>query len=132
MNEYVIVHKVITERYVMFSAPSLYDAHLIAVTKYDELHWGETCSSDNWEITETLIKKGASIGANATIICGITVGVYALIGAGSVVNKNVLPYTLMVGNPAKLIGYVCECGHRLDENMKCSKCEKIIEVSDNG
>ena len=87
--------------------------------------------NDNWKISKTLIKKGASIGANVTIVCGITVGEYALIGAGSVVNKNVLPYTLMVGNPAKIIGYVCKCGHRLDENMKCSKCGKVIEVRNN-
>jgi UDP-2-acetamido-3-amino-2,3-dideoxy-glucuronate N-acetyltransferase len=70
------------------------------------------------EFKKTLVKKGASIGANATIICGITVGEYALIGAGAVVTKNVAPYSLVVGNPSKPIGWVSKNGHRLnfDEN----------------
>jgi len=63
---------------------------------------------------QTIVKKGASIGANATIICGNNIGKYALIGAGSVVTKEVLPYALVVGNPAKQIGWVSEYGHRLD------------------
>ncbi len=67
---------------------------------------------------ETLVKKGASIGANATIICGNTIGEYALIGAGAVVTKDIKPYALVVGNPAKQIGWVSKFGHRLnfDEN----------------
>jgi UDP-2-acetamido-3-amino-2,3-dideoxy-glucuronate N-acetyltransferase len=66
------------------------------------------------EFKKTLVKKGASIGANATIICGITVGEYALIGAGAVVTKNVAPYSLVVGNPSKPIGWVSKNGHRLN------------------
>ncbi|MGD2033642.1 MAG: acyltransferase [Bacteroidales bacterium] len=62
----------------------------------------------------TLVKKGASIGANATIICGNTIGEYALIGAGAVVTKDVLPYALVVGNPAKQTGWVSEYGHKLE------------------
>ncbi|WP_224485315.1 acyltransferase [Robertkochia aurantiaca] len=65
---------------------------------------------------QTLVKKGASIGANATVVCGNTIGEYALIGAGAVVTKDVLPYALLVGNPAKQIGWVSEYGHRLDFN----------------
>lgn len=65
---------------------------------------------------ETLVKKGASIGANATIVCGNTIGAYALIGAGAVVTKNVPNYALLVGNPAKQIGWVSEYGHRLRFN----------------
>ena len=70
------------------------------------------------EYQETLVKKGASIGANATIICGNEIGEYALIGAGAVVTKPVLPYALVVGNPSKQIGWISEYGHRLnfDEN----------------
>ena len=70
------------------------------------------------EYETTLVKKGASIGANATIICGNTIGQYAMIGAGAVVTKNVPDYALIVGNPAKQIGWVSEYGHRLefDEN----------------
>lgn len=62
---------------------------------------------------QTIVKKGASIGANATIICGITIGEYAFIGAGSVVNKNVKPYSLVIGNPARHIGWMSEYGHHL-------------------
>jgi UDP-2-acetamido-3-amino-2,3-dideoxy-glucuronate N-acetyltransferase len=62
---------------------------------------------------ETLVKKGASIGANATIICGHTIGKYAMVGAGSVVTKDVPDYALVVGNPARQIGWVSEYGHRL-------------------
>ena len=65
------------------------------------------------EYQETLVKKGATIGANATIICGNTIGEYALIGAGAVVTKEIKPYALVVGNPAKQTGWVSEYGHRL-------------------
>ncbi|HNE93262.1 MAG: N-acetyltransferase [Chitinophagaceae bacterium] len=68
------------------------------------------------EYKTTLVKKGASIGANATIICGNDLGEYCLIGAGAVITKPVKPYTLMVGNPAKQIGWVSEFGHRLHFN----------------
>ena len=61
----------------------------------------------------TLVEKGATIGANATIVCGHTIGRYALIGAGAVVTKEVLPYALVVGNPSRQIGWVSEYGHRL-------------------
>ena len=64
----------------------------------------------------TLVKRGATIGANATIICGNTIGAYAFVGAGSVVTKDVPPYALVVGNPAKQIGWMSAYGHRLDFN----------------
>lgn len=63
---------------------------------------------------KTLVEKGASIGANATIVCGNTIGRFSLIGAGAVVTKEVPPYALLVGNPAKQIGWVSEYGHRLE------------------
>lgn len=66
------------------------------------------------EYKTTLVKKGASIGANATIVCGNTIGRYAFIGAGSVVTKDVPDYALMVGNPARQKGWMSEYGHRLD------------------
>jgi UDP-2-acetamido-3-amino-2,3-dideoxy-glucuronate N-acetyltransferase len=68
------------------------------------------------EFKKTLLKKGSSIGANATIICGVTIGEYALIGAGAVVNKDVKPYALMVGVPARQIGWVSKAGNRLEFN----------------
>lgn len=66
------------------------------------------------EYAKTLVKKGASIGANATVLCGNTIGEYAMIGAGAVITKNVKPYALVIGNPAKQIGWVSEYGHRLN------------------
>ena len=66
------------------------------------------------EYLKTIVKKGASIGANATIVCGNNIGEYAFIGAGAVVTKGVPNYALVVGNPSKQIGWVSEFGHRLD------------------
>ena len=65
------------------------------------------------QYVKTVVKRGASIGANATILCGITIGTYAFIGAGAVVTKDVAPYALVVGNPARLVGRMSEYGHRL-------------------
>ena len=78
--------------------------------------------NSDWKISKTIVKKGASIGANCTIVCGNTIGEYAMIGSGSVVTKDVKDYALMVGNPAKQIGWVCKCGHKLDESYKCPEC----------
>ncbi|PQJ76925.1 acyltransferase [Polaribacter glomeratus] len=68
------------------------------------------------EYLKTIVKKGATIGANATVVCGNTIGEFAFIGAGAVVTKEVLPYALVVGNPSKQIGWVSEFGHRLEFN----------------
>jgi UDP-2-acetamido-3-amino-2,3-dideoxy-glucuronate N-acetyltransferase len=65
------------------------------------------------EFKKTLVKKGASIGANATVVCGVTIGEFAMVGAGAVITKEVKPYALVVGNPARQIGWVSEYGHRL-------------------
>ena len=69
---------------------------------------------------KTLIKEGASLGANSTVVCGHTVGRSAMIAAGAVVTKDVKDYALMAGVPARQIGWVCECGKRLDDNLECS------------
>jgi UDP-2-acetamido-3-amino-2,3-dideoxy-glucuronate N-acetyltransferase len=76
------------------------------------------------QVRPTLVKKGATIGANSTIICGNTLGRYCFIGAGAVVNKNVPDHALVVGNPAKQIGWACECGERLADDMECMLCGK--------
>ena len=76
---------------------------------------------------KTIIRKGASIGANATIVCGHEVGEYAIVGAGAVVTKDVLPYALVVGNPAKQIDWVCKCGERLSDSLEC-KCGRSYEL----
>jgi UDP-2-acetamido-3-amino-2,3-dideoxy-glucuronate N-acetyltransferase len=77
------------------------------------------------EFKETLVKKGATLGANSTIICGITVGEYAFVGAGAVVTKDIPPFGLAYGNPARLKGWMCQCGVKLDIKGKrgiCNAC----------
>jgi UDP-2-acetamido-3-amino-2,3-dideoxy-glucuronate N-acetyltransferase len=82
-----------------------------------------------------LVRKGASIGANATVICGNEIGEYALIGAGAVITKPVKAFALVVGNPAKQIGWVSEYGHRLnfDENSIafCPETNQEYQLTDN-
>ncbi len=84
---------------------------------------------------KTLVKRGATIGANATVICGNHIGEFALIGAGAVVTKDVPPYALYVGNPGKQIGWVSEYGHRLifDENGEatCSESDEKYRMTEN-
>jgi UDP-2-acetamido-3-amino-2,3-dideoxy-glucuronate N-acetyltransferase len=77
------------------------------------------------EFKNTIVRKGASIGANATIVCGNEIGQYAMVGAGAVITKPVKPYALVVGNPAKQIGWVSESGHRLVfEERGIAVCEE--------
>lgn len=87
------------------------------------------------EFMKTNVGKGASIGANATIVCGNNIGSYSLIGAGSVVTKEVLPFALVVGNPAKQIGWVSEYGHRLnfDKNdfAVCLESKERYRIENN-
>ena len=75
---------------------------------------------DAWTLEPTIVQKGATIGSNSTILCGLTIGTYAFIGAGSVVIQDVPAYAVVVGNPAKIIGYACRCGRKLDEKFLCS------------
>ena len=79
---------------------------------------------DNWHLEKIVVRKGATIGANATILCGIEIGEHAFIGAGSVVTKDVPAHTLVVGNPAVSKGYRCECAQKLDDQFKCASCGK--------
>ncbi len=87
------------------------------------------------EYSKTIVKKGASIGANATIVCGNNIGEYAFIGAGAVVTKQVLPYALVVGNPSKQIGWISEFGHRLafDTNgfAVCKESSEKYQLKNN-
>ena len=84
------------------------------------------------EYRRTLVKRGASIGANATIVCGATLGEYAFIGAGAVVAKDVPAYALMVGVPARRVGWMCQCGERLPDSGKgtCAVCASTYESRD--
>lgn len=79
------------------------------------------------EYRETVIGKGASIGANVTIVCGHNIGKYALIGAGAVVTKDIPDYALVVGNPGIVKGYVCKCGSKLDFKNNKAICESCNE-----
>ena len=134
-DTYIDEHVVIGNRVKIQNGVSVYHG----VTIEDDVFVGPNATFTNdhvprafnasWKISQTIIKKGASIGANATIVCGTTVGEYAMIGAGSVVIKDVAPHALVVGNPARQIGYVCKCGARLSEGGVCSQCGELIEVT---
>ena len=84
------------------------------------------------QVKPTLVKMGATLGANCTIICGLTIGRYAFIGAGAVVTKDVSDHALVVGNAGKQIGWVCECGERLTDDLRCVVCGKSYKKCDSG
>lgn len=71
------------------------------------------------EFSATRVDRGATIGANVTVVCGVTIGENAFVGAGSVVTRDVPPHALVMGNPARLAGHVCACGKRLNEALRC-------------
>ena len=83
------------------------------------------------EYKATLVKRGASIGANATIVCGTTIGSYAFVGAGAVVTRDVLDFALVMGNPARRTGWMCRCGIKLDvegETARCGACSTAYRL----
>ena len=92
--------------------------------------------STDWKIVETLVREGASIGVGAVVVCGVTIGKYAMIGAGSVVTKDTPPHAIVYGNPAEVRGFACKCGRKLKEKekkrefvlMKCPFCGKKYEI----
>lgn len=111
------------------------------VTLEDDVFCGPSCVFTNVitpranvnrkeEFKPTLIRKGASIGANATIICGHTVGSYSMIGAGAVVTHDVPPHALMIGVPAKRVGWVSHEGEVLDDSLKCPRSGRQYEDQD--
>lgn len=85
----------------------------------------------NGKFVTTYVKEGASIGANATIVCGITIGKNALIGSGSVVTKDIPDYAIAYGVPAKVHGWICECGEQLDfsqsDEYACATCQRVYK-----
>ena len=84
------------------------------------------------EFRKTTVCQGATIGANATIICGITIGAYAMIGAGAVVTRNVLDYQLVVGNPARPMGWVSREGERMNDDLTCPRTGERYHISESG
>lgn len=119
----VSVYKGVTLEDGVFCGPSMVFTNIInpraELVKMDELR-------------QTLLKHGASVGANATIVCGVTLGRYCFVGAGSVVIRNVPDYALVVGNPARQIGWMCVCGERLTDQLICAVCGKAYQQSEYG
>jgi acetyltransferase-like isoleucine patch superfamily enzyme len=97
---------------------------------------GSLKAADDWELGRVRVKRGAALGANATLLPKVTVGEWALVGSGAVVTQDVPDHGLVVGNPARLIGFVCACGRRLaagervGETMRarCSECENVVDI----
>jgi UDP-2-acetamido-3-amino-2,3-dideoxy-glucuronate N-acetyltransferase len=96
---------------------------------------GKLKSDAEWEVGQIHVKYGAAIGARAVVLPDVTIGRFALIGAGAVVTKDVPDYGLVVGNPARLVGYVCKCGRRLkkeperSEMWRCDTCQESYHLS---
>lgn len=93
--------------------------------------------TEEFSVTPTFVKRGASIGANATIVCGNTLGEYCMVGSGSVVTRDVPPHALVVGNPARQIGWVCRCGAKLPADqdptvapVSCGHCGEVLDLTD--
>jgi len=99
-------------------------------------HYPRSFNTD-WKILQTLVKEGSSIGAGTVIVCGTTIGEYSLVGAGSVVTKNIPPHALAYGNPARIRGFVCRCGRKLETRekkrshvfMECTVCNEKYKIS---
>ncbi len=93
---------------------------------------GTLKSDDDWELGHVLVKEGASIGAGSIIVPGVTIGRWAMIGAGSVVTRDIPDYGLAYGNPARLRGWACPCGHKLEPKeqdiWKCPHCAREIAL----
>jgi UDP-2-acetamido-3-amino-2,3-dideoxy-glucuronate N-acetyltransferase len=97
---------------------------------------GSLKAADDWQLTPTLVRNGAALGANSTIRCGVTIGRWAMVGAGSVVTRDVPDYGLVWGNPARLHGFVCPRGARLEEQDRrtdsvvatCPCCDDVVEI----
>jgi len=125
-NNVSVYNGVILEDYV-FCGPSMVFTNVINPrSEIERKH----------EFKTTLVKRGATIGANATIVCGTTVGAYALIGAGAVVTKDVPDYALMTGVPARRVGWMCQCGVKLDfgesSEAVCKACGRTYHKTDSG
>lgn len=131
INAYVYIPTgVVIEDKVMLSAGTIFTNDMFP--RAFDYEKNELASSDpNEETLETLVREGATLGAGVTVLAGLEIGRFALIGAGCVVTKSVPDHALMVGNPAKQLGWVCVCGKRLDagkNKVKCSFCGRSYRM----
>jgi len=118
IQNFVSVYKGVRIEDEVFIGPS--------VTFTNDL-WPRSLKWDEGKIEDTVVKRGASIGANATVICGVTIGEHAMVGAGSVVTRDIPAHGLVYGNPAKLTGYVCSCGRKLEQLIETTEADKVYE-----
>lgn len=111
------------------------------VTIEDDVFLGPSCVFTNVltprahverkdEYAETRVRRGVTVGANATIVCGHDLGEYALVGAGAVVTRDVAPHALVVGNPARQVGWACRCGEVLPDGGVCARCGDTYQIDD--
>lgn len=119
----VSVYKGVTLEDYVFCGPSMVFTNVFNPRAH-------LCRMD--EARPTLVKEGASLGANCTVVCGVTVGRFALIGAGSVITKDVPDHALIYGNPASRRGWVCECAEKLDADLVCPTCGLRYTEQENG
>lgn len=133
-NVYVDVNVVVGHRCKIQNNVSIYDG----VRLGDDVFVGPSATftndlvprafSNEWTVTSTSVESGASIGANATIVCGVTIGRFAMVAAGATVTRDVAPFQLVAGTPARHLGWVCKCGvvisrdKTLDLNLRCPEC----------
>ena len=122
-NNVSLYEGVVLEDFVFCGPSCVFTNDLTPRAKYPKGHVG---------YKKTVVEMGASIGANATVVCGHTIGKWSLIGAGAVVTTNVPPHALMLGVPAQQKGWACECGELLPETLVCEKCGRKYEKTENG
>ena len=122
-NNVSIYEGVELEDYVFCGPSMVFTNDLTPRAKYPKGHIG---------YKKTLVKHGASVGANATIVCGNKIGKWAMIAAGAVVTKDVPDYALVAGIPAKQIGWVCECGAQISNDYNCNECGREYKLMNEG
>jgi UDP-2-acetamido-3-amino-2,3-dideoxy-glucuronate N-acetyltransferase len=93
---------------------------------------GTIKSADDWEVGPTLVKYGAAVGSKSVILPGVTIGCWALVAAGAVVTRDVPDHGLVGGNPARQMGWVCVCAHKLNDSLECAACRRTYQHAGDG